>query len=55
VWNKGGRTVFHGRHLPRFPLGNVGIEVTSTFKHYPPPERRKQWTRKVNGKKNNQG
>ena len=39
VWKHiGGRTLLHGRHLPRLPLGNVGIEVSSIFKHYPPPE-----------------
>jgi hypothetical protein len=35
---RGGRTVIHVRHLPRLPIGNVGIEGTSTLKHYPPPE-----------------
>ena len=46
VWNRGGRTLKHVRHLPRLPFGNVGIEGTSPIKHYPPPERREQWTRK---------
>ena len=36
--NRGGRTLIHGRHPPRLPLGNVGIEGTSLCKHYPPPE-----------------
>ena len=38
VWNRGGRTASHCRHLPRLPIGNVGIECSSTGKHYPPPE-----------------
>jgi len=36
--NRGGRTGRHARHLPRLPLGNIGIECTSTTKHYTPPE-----------------
>ena len=53
VWNRGGRTFSHGRHLPRLPLGNVGIEGTSTIKHYTQhPKRRKPWaSKKVEGKK----
>ena len=38
VCNRGGRTGIHARHLPRLPLGKVGIEGTSSIKHYPPPE-----------------
>ena len=38
VWNRGGRTGIHVRHLPRLPLGNVCIEGTSIIKHYPSPE-----------------
>jgi hypothetical protein len=33
-WHRGGRTAIHLRHLPRLPLGNVGIEFISTPKHY---------------------
>ena len=50
--NRGGRTGLHGRHLPRLPLGNVGIEGTNRSKHYPPPETSKTMgTKKVEGKK----
>jgi len=34
VWNRGERTAFHVRYLPRLPLGNVGIECSSMRKHY---------------------
>ena len=50
--NSGGRTGLHGRHLPRLPLGNVGIEGSSISKHYPSPETSKTMdTKKVEGKK----
>ena len=53
VRNRGRHTLLHEHHLPRVPLGNVGIECICSLKHYSPPERRNGWQEKIY-KKNNE-
>jgi hypothetical protein len=46
----------HHRHLPQIPLGNVGIEGSSTLEHYPTETQKTMDTkgeRARNDKKNN--